>query len=109
MKPRGFVGRPRGDVRVALGLAALELADAGTPLTWRAAAERAQVGFAKAREAWVRMERAGEIERVDVMATGRRPAVVHAVVRTVPVAVGQPSGALQLADALAGWARKPSG
>jgi len=72
--------RPRGEIRMALGLAAAALVAEQGGGTWRDMAQQAQVGFDKAREVVRDMARAGELQRVDVVRVpgSRRPMVRYA-------------------------------
>ena len=56
---------PRGTIRQALSVAATEIAiERGAGFTWRDVAQRAQVGWAAARQGVKDMARAGELHRV---------------------------------------------
>lgn len=74
--------RPRGEIRQALGQAAVALVaeQGGIGATWRDMAARAQVGYAKARQTVRDMARAGELQAVDSVRVppARRPMVRYA-------------------------------
>ena len=72
--------RPRGEIRLALGLAAAALVAEQGGGTWRDMAQQAQVGYDKARETVRDMARAGELQRVDEVRVpgARRPMVRYA-------------------------------
>lgn len=54
--------RPRGEIRLALGQAAVQLVASGAPgATWRSLAEQAGVGYDLARRTAVNMVRSGDL------------------------------------------------
>lgn len=54
--------RPRGEIRLALGQAAVQFAASGVPgVTWRSLAEQAGVGYDAAKRTAENMVRAGEL------------------------------------------------
>ena len=73
-------GRPRGEIRQALGQAAAALVQAQGGATWRDLAVQACVGYAKAREVVRDMARAGELQAVGEVRVehARRPMVRYA-------------------------------
>lgn len=71
-------GRPRGEVRLALAVAAAELTRENGGATWREMAIRACVGFAAARDTTRNMARAGELQVLEyrcVIGTNRRAVI----------------------------------
>lgn len=95
------IGRPRGEVRQALGDAARELATLAGGAHWRDIAAHAQVGFKLAKTTVRDMRRAGELAPVGQVRTphARRPMVLLAPGTR---AVNAPA-AQQLADVMRGW------
>lgn len=73
--------RPRGTIRQALAVAARDIAtERGAGFTWRDVAQRAQVGWAAARQGVKDMARAGELHRVgcEPRPEARRPMTLFA-------------------------------
>jgi hypothetical protein len=93
--------RPRGEVREKLAEAARALAAERNAVTWRELAEHACVGYDLARRTVVNMARAGELERVGTVPTGRRPEVTYAPAQ--PSLSGAAS-IQPLQAAMSGWA-----
>ena len=96
------IGRPRGEVRQALGNAARELATLGGGAHWRDIAAHAQVGFKLAKTTVRDMARAGELAPVGQVRTphARRPMVLFAPGTRAVDAASAPQ---RLADVMRGW------
>ena len=98
------MSRPVGEIRQALRVAAVALAERQGGCTWRDAAQVACVGFSVARQTMRDMEVSGELVRVETRRTHGmgRPMVVYAPRRSsANWVMGGPS----LASVLGGWVR----
>lgn len=96
------IGRPRGEVRQALGHAAFELAALQGGAHWRELAAHAQVGFKLAKSTVRDMARAGDLAPVGRVHTphARRPMVLFAPGTRL---VGAGNAPQRLADVMRGW------
>lgn len=101
---RKLTGRPRGEVRQAIGAAARAYTAEGRLATVRELAERAGVGLAAARQCVSNMLRDGELAAAGTKAV---PGVNRPVLLLVPAAAvaTEPAGR-DLARLLAGWSTK---
>lgn len=99
------MARPRGEVRRALEVAVRTLAAERGPVSCRAIAEHAQVGYDAARMTLENMERAGQV-RIAGHANppGRRWHILYQPVSQDDDDTPQPWGGIEaLASAVKGW------